>query len=345
VIVPVHQSSAAFHRCLRDIHASAHAPREVIVVVDGATAEPARLAGHFGMRVLATGARRGPAAARNLGALVARGDVLFFLDADVAMPPSAIAEVAQAFRDHPEVGALIGSYDDAPAAPNFLSQYKNLLHHYVHQHAREEGYTFWGAAGAIRRDLFLELGGYDEKYRYPSIEDIELGYRVKAAGHRIRVCKALQVMHLKRWGPWSLFQSDFFRRALPWTELILSTGGFENDLNIDRASRVKVALVYCLLGALGLSWWRPGALILAALIAAALVVLDVPLLRFFRRKRGTWFALRTVPWHWFYYLYSGLGFAVGLGAHVLRGRPRRDQQPVRLEPQPLPPDAAWEKGA
>src|SRR5262249_5940476 len=154
---------------------------------------PASPAGPLGMRVLVTGARRGPAAARNLGARVARGDVLFFLDADVVVPPSALAQAVQVFRDHPEVGALIRSYDDAPGAPNFLSQYKNLFHHYVHQHAREEGYTFWGAAGAIRRDLFLELGGFDEKYRYPSIEDIELGYRLKAAGHRTRVCKTLQV--------------------------------------------------------------------------------------------------------------------------------------------------------
>lgn len=65
------------------------------------------------------------------------------------------------------------------------------------------------------------MGGFDESYRKPSIEDIELGYRLKQAGLKIRLCKALQVKHLKRWEVVSLLRADFFYRALPWTELIL----------------------------------------------------------------------------------------------------------------------------
>ena len=78
----------------------------------------------------------------------------------------------------------------------------------------------------------LALGGFDEGYRQPSIEDIELGYRLKQAGHRIRLCKALQVKHLKRWSVVSLLKSDFFDRALPWTELILRDRRVINDLNL-----------------------------------------------------------------------------------------------------------------
>jgi hypothetical protein len=65
----------------------------------------------------------------------------------------------------PDLVALFGSYDDAPAATNFLSQYKNLLHHYMHQTAREEASTFWGACGAIRREVSLAVGGI---FRIPS---------------------------------------------------------------------------------------------------------------------------------------------------------------------------------
>jgi GT2 family glycosyltransferase len=320
VIIPVHDGLDAFRACLEGLRSADPEPNEILVIVDGGADGPAELAGRSGARVLKTPARSGPAAARNLGARAARSDVLLFLDADVLMPPRVVGQVAAYFHEHPEVAAVIGSYDDAPAESNLLSQYKNLLQHYMHQRSSEEGFTFWGACGAVRRDVFLALGGYDEGYRRPSIEDIELGYRLKAAGHRVRVCKGLQVKHLKRWTAASLFRSDFFRRALPWTRLILRTRRFEDDLNISRMNRVKVALAFTLLGAGASSWWWPPAgLTLAGLVAVTLVALDAPLLWFFRRKRGLGFTLGALLWHWFHYFYSGLAFAVGVASHALRG--------------------------
>jgi GT2 family glycosyltransferase len=326
VIVPVHQDSPLFQRCLGSIRAALRPDDEVIVVVDGVSDGPAQVAAQFGMRVVKTGARRGPAAARNLGAQLARGEFLFFTDADVAVPETILHQVVEAFQEHPEASAVIGSYDDCPSEANLLSQYKNLLHHFVHQRAQEEGYTFWGAGSAVRRAVFLELGGYDERYRQPSIEDIELGYRLRAAGHRIFVCKTLQVKHLKRWTAARLFKSDFFHRALPWTELILGTGSFENDLNISRSNRIKVALAFCLLGVLGVAWSWPPALVAGMVFGLLLLAMDAPLLRFFQQKRGLWFALGTIPWHWFHYTYSGVAFGYGLILHLLGGRGRRQQK-------------------
>jgi GT2 family glycosyltransferase len=320
VIIPVHQAGFSFQECLQSIQASTLQPEEVIVVVDGGNDEAVQIAGQFGVRVVRMTTPSGPAAARNWGARLAQGDLLLFIDSDVTIPPTAIAAIVQRFRTRPNLQAVIGSYDDAPSAPNFLSQYKNLLHHYMHQNAKEEGSTFWGACGAIRRDVFLESRGFDERYRRPSIEDIEFGYRLRAAGHRLYVDKQLQVTHHKRWTAFVLFQSDFFCRALPWTALILRSGRLDNDLNIDWASRIKVGLMGSFWLALGLSWWVPDGWMAAALIGLALLALDAPLWRFFQQKRGLLFAVRTIPWHWFYYCYSGLAFALVLTAHVIRRR-------------------------
>jgi cellulose synthase/poly-beta-1,6-N-acetylglucosamine synthase-like glycosyltransferase len=210
---------------------------------------------------------------------------------------------------------LIGSYDDAPAASNFLSQYKNLLHHYIHQTSNEEASTFWGACGAIRRDVFLKMGGFDESYGRPSIEDIELGYRLKRAGYQIRLRKSLQVKHLKRWTARSLVQTDFFQRALPWSRLLLQDAkngsDFGNDLNLQASSRISALLVLLLPGALAFTPWFGIAGITAFTATITLLWLNLPLYRFLQRKRGIGFALRTIPWHWFYYFYSSLalGFA------------------------------------
>jgi glycosyltransferase involved in cell wall biosynthesis len=322
LIVPVHNGGVAFVRCQESICALKPAPLEVIVVSDGSTDCSAEHARRAGCRVLRTTSQSGPAVARNLGARAAAGNVLFFVDADVILPPDAVGRVKTTLREYPRIDALLGSYDDQPLEPNFLSQYKNLLHHHVHQQASVEAFTFWTGCGAVYRNAFWEVDGFDERYRRPCVEDIELGYRLKAAGYRIRMCKELQVRHCKRWQPLSLLRADLLDRALPWTELILKQGRFEDDLNISRSARLKVALAFLLAGLLASMAWYPIVAWPAAVTAASLFALDRPLWRFFRQQRGWFFALRTVPWQWFSYLYSGLGFAVGLAQHgMTRNQP------------------------
>ena len=255
IIIPAHEPSEALHRCLAGVQAAAPPPCEVIVVVDGPNEDVGRLAARFGARVVRTEHQVGPAGARNLGAQQARCETLFFVDSDVLIPPDAVGQVRDAFRSAPELSAIFGSYDDAPDAPGFVSQYKNLVHHYVHQTAREDASTFWSGCGAIRRDVFLSLGGFDPAYDEPAIEDIELGYRLRVAGHRIRLCKTLQVKHLKRWTLMSLLRADVSKRALPWSALILKRG-FIDDLNVTMASRLCVVAIWLLLASVSYTHLR-----------------------------------------------------------------------------------------
>jgi len=325
LIIPVYNGGEAFVRCLAHVALLDPRPREVIVVDDGSSDDSMSLAKASGATVLQTGRQQGPSVARNLGAAAAQGDVLFFVDADCEVQSDAIRVVMDAFASDESIDAMIGSYDDQPSAPNLLSQYKNLLHHYVHQSAGTTGFTFWGACGAIRRAVFQQSGGFDESYARPCIEDIELGYRLVAAGHRIRVCPALTVRHLKKWTPRVLFHTDFFLRAMPWSELILRSGRMENDLNISYAARARVALSMLIASGLVLGIWFRPAWLVAGVLSLLLLELDLPLLAWFRRKRGVMFTLRVLPWHWFSHLYSGVAFLVAWTRHQLgyggRNRP------------------------
>lgn len=311
VIIPVHKGGDAFKSCLASLKQFASPEVEIIVVADGDD-ESGDLAEEYGTKVIRNTPASGPARARNLGAAIATGDILFFIDADVTINENTLPQVEQIFLQNPELAAVIGSYDDEPGATNFLSQYKNLFHHYTHQTASEEASTFWGACGAIRRKIFLAMGGFNESYRLPCVEDIELGYRLKIAGHRIKLCKTLQVKHLKRWGVISLLRADIFYRAIPWTNLILRYRQLKNDLNLQWSSRVSVMLVYGLLASLAIGfWWIPmWFIVLGCMIA--LLTLNYSVYRFFYQRKGLLFTLMLIPWHWLYYFYSGLAFVVGM---------------------------------
>src|SRR5437764_1379506 len=101
---------------------------EVIVVDDSSTDDTAALARSMGARVIPSGGRLGPGGARNQAAPMAAGEILWFVDADVVVHEDAARELRRAFRE-PSTTAAFGSYDDRPDAANFLSQYKNLVHH------------------------------------------------------------------------------------------------------------------------------------------------------------------------------------------------------------------------
>jgi GT2 family glycosyltransferase len=314
VIIPVFNGGSSFKNCLSHLASTAPPPCEIIVVADGDTDNSWLVAQEFGAIVLRLTTRNGPAKARNIGAQNAKGDILFFIDADVTVCPDIIEKVEKIFRENSELAAIIGSYDDAPGEPNFLSQYKNLFHHYTHQTASEEAFTFWGACGAIRREVFLAAGGFDSSWRN-QVEDIELGSRLKKAGYKIRLCKDLQVKHLKRWSPISLLKAEFFYRALPWVKLIWRERALKNDLNLSITNRLSVIAVYMLILAVLASLWAPQFLILAFGLSLLLFRLNLPVYRFFYEKRGFWFALRVIPWHWFYYFYGGLAVVIGTILH------------------------------
>ena len=312
VVVPVFNSPEQLSKCLDALLAASHSEVE-IVVVDDCSTDRTRLvaAAYQRVRVVQMDHNSGPAAARNRGAREAGGSIIFFVDADVVVAPDSVDRVARTFADHPDVAAVFGSYDARPAAKGTISQYRNLLHHFVHQHGNQEASTFWAGCGAMRRPVFEAVGGFDAKrFPVPSIEDIELGFRVRRAGHRILLDKQLQGTHLKRWTLTSVIKTDVTRRALPWARLILESGSAPGDLNLKRGQRVSGALVVLACALTPLMALRLESAAAPLLAFAVAVSLNWSLYRFFARQGGVMFAAACVPLHLLYYLYSVLAYAI-----------------------------------
>lgn len=248
VVIPVYNAAGHLRSCLDHLSKSTCKDYECIVVDDGSTDDSAATARRWGAKVVNTGGRRGPAHARNLGARHAAGDIILFIDSDVLVHEDTLARVVSDFSTDSELDAVMGSYDDEPGASDFLSQYRNLMHCFVHQTGQRKASTFWSGCGAIRRPVFLEQNGFDETYGRPEIEDIELGYRLSRAGRKLILDRHLLVKHLKRWGLWRVIRTDVLDRGVPWTELILREQKLPDDLNVQLSQRLSVALVFLMLG-------------------------------------------------------------------------------------------------
>ena len=312
MIIPVFNGADTLQRCLRALFDSRCPPDECIVIDDGSTDNSVTISRLFNATVLSTGGRFGPSKARNLGAREAQGDILLFIDSDVELHIDALRRIVDHFESDPALDALIGSYDDAPGDPGFVSQFKNLMHAFVHHQGNNQASTFWCGCGAVRRAVYLAHGGLDESYAKPSIEDIELGYRMRAAGRKLLLDPQVLCKHLKTWTLGNLIRTDIFQRGIPWTQLILRSKSLPNDLNLKQSQRLSVVLAGLVILFPLFGWYWA-----ALLCLFAVLIINVDFYQFLVSRKGAAFAMAAVPLHLLYFLYSGFSFGIGVALHLL----------------------------
>lgn len=316
LIIPVYQADDNLKKCVKRVEQCSPPPGEIILVVDGDTGQVLPNIESVEVKIIRLPETGGPGKARNAGAKEASGDILLFIDADVIVPIDICNRFTTAFTSELKPDAVFGSYDDTPPETDTISQYKNLLHHFTHQHSRSDAFTFWTGCGAILKNRFNELGGFSIDYLQPSIEDIELGYRLKATDGTILLDKTIQVTHLKKWSLGNLVRTDLFLRAIPWSKLILRQGTMNNDMNISKASRMSVVVSWLLLFSLLFMFNNPSFLVLATFFFFIFLFLNNEIFSFFIQKRGALFATKIIPLHILYYLISGLAYGCVFIGHL-----------------------------
>jgi len=335
VIVPAWRAEQFLTDSLKALRGSA-APAggfELIVVDDGSDDNTVDVADRWADRVVRLPAPSGgPSRARNAGAEAAHGEWLLFVDADVCVHADTLVRLAQSVARHPAATAIFGTYDATPAHPGFISQYRNLLHRWFHLTNAGPAETFWAGLGAVRADVFRRVGGFDAVAHPRQLEDVELGYRLRESGERVMLDPSIEGTHLKRWTFSRMAVTDFRDRGLTWMRLVLDGGRARRaSLNLGWRERGRVILAGGVLLAtpLALIAWSKALGLVAAALAAALLLSNLRVYRWFASLKGWRFAVGVVPLHFWYYLSNAAAAALGLLAYTRR----------RLAPLPGPSHA------
>ena len=308
VVVPAYNAAATLPRCLAALEASEHRPDEIVVVDDGSTDPTAEIARRHGARVVPSSRpQSGAAAARNVGVVQTTAGLVVFVDADVAVHADSLGRFAALFAEEAELGAAFGSYDAQPPCRTAVSLYTNLRHHYTHQTASPEAWTFWSGLGAIRRGAFDRLGGFDDAMA-TSVEDIELGMRLRQSGGKIRLDPAIQATHLKAWTLGSLIRTDIKLRAIPWTRLLLQSRDVPADMNLGWSARVAALLAWSIPGWAVAGCFWPWLWLGVPAALAGVVVLHRGLFGCLLRHAGLAKTLAAVALHTLHLAYSSAVF-------------------------------------
>jgi glycosyltransferase involved in cell wall biosynthesis len=288
---------------------------EIIVVddasLDGSVAIAARYADTV---VKLSGRGSGPAYARNRGVELARGEIVAFVDDDVVVRPDTLPRMLATLDEQPEIDAVSASRDDNSGAPNFVSQYWNLLLSFGEQRHSGRCAQFAPGCGAVRRNAFLSAGMYDEwRFATASLESVELGERLLAAGNGVVLSSELRVTHLKRWN-----LSAVSRQVWGRSTVLARSLGYVR-MRIAAPSEVVFTLTLMLTPAVALL----GTLMLAAAFVPpshtangvvaliGLLFTNLPLHRFYARTRGYGFAILSAPLHIFVQVVSAAALCTG----------------------------------
>jgi glycosyltransferase involved in cell wall biosynthesis len=193
VVIPCYNAEKTLRVCLESVFAQSYRPVEVIVVDDASTDRSAGIAKEFGCTLIAQPVNRGVSAARNVGAAASRGEVLFFLDSDVAIATGAVRGAVRVLEGDPGCGCVFGVYAKEPLIDDGLVEtYRTLhLHHVLSRAVGLTKTAVFALAGMPRR-VYDEIGCFDENLR--SGEDDDYSERLLVR-YRIRLTEAIAGWH------------------------------------------------------------------------------------------------------------------------------------------------------
>jgi len=185
VIIPAYNAEKTISACLEGLKNQSldKIEYEVIVVDDGSTDRTSEIANAFNVKCISQ-TNRGPAAARNKGAQEAEGEIILFTDSDCVPDHNWLQEMLTPFSS-PDVVGVKGAYrtrQKEPAARFAQAEFEDRYDLLQRSPAIDMVDTY---SAAFKKDVFLEIGGFDENFPVANNEDTDLSYRLAAAGHKL----------------------------------------------------------------------------------------------------------------------------------------------------------------
>jgi len=173
IVIPAYNEEKEIASCLLSLKKQTYKNFEILLVDDGSTDKTTEIVKKFKDVQLLLGAHKGPGVSRNLGAQQARGEILVFVDADMTFEKNYLKNlIAPLLQDK----KILGTTHDQEIATNIQNIWASLWGKLrVNQKQNTSGAIF----RAIRKNKFLDLGGFDPRYGYADDQTLLIKYNLR----------------------------------------------------------------------------------------------------------------------------------------------------------------------
>ncbi|SNS87040.1 Glycosyltransferase, GT2 family [Streptosporangium subroseum] len=326
VIVPNHNYATSLELCLLAMQAQTYQPIELIVVDDCSTDDSVAVARRLGVRVVSTEHNLGVAGARNLGTAHASGEILVFVDSDVAAYPDAVEVAVAMLAADPRLGAVCSIHDPEPLIRDSRVEEYRALQYYYWTASSEGPISFlFPALVAMPRHVFNDVGLFNTRLR--ETEEVDYGHRltqrygmVLTTAVRSRHDHDDKLLKLLR----KLFRRGRARVPL-YAQRKRFARGFETSNRAGGSLAALAAVVTAPAVLLG-----PAGAALPLLALAVSILADLGMYRFVLRRRGPLFLLYYGAVHFVVNVTIAAGVAAGVVQWFCSARFRRLYEPDLL---------------
>lgn len=191
--VPCYNGALFLDRTIESLLAQTRPADEILVIDDGSTDDSARIAERYPVHLIQHPANRGLAAARNTAMSIAEGDILVYVDVDALADPDLLSALLAGYTG-PDVGGVGGQGIEA----NIQSVYDRWRQLHASQghgsRPRRDCPFLYGLCMSFRIDALREIGGFDPAFR-TNAEDVDVSFRLTAAGYRLHYVPEARVYH------------------------------------------------------------------------------------------------------------------------------------------------------
>ncbi len=313
VVVPNYNMEATIGKCLEAAFASDYENFEVIVVDDHSSDNSLEIIREFPCVLVCLDSRSGTSAARNRGAEAARGDVIFFTDADCLLKKDTLSVINRTLSGLGPQTVVGGTYSPISFDRTFFSTFQSVFVNY--SETKNANCPDYIAAHAMIIDVgtFRKSSGFPEKFM-PILEDVEFSHRLRRAGCSLIMNPAIQVRHIFNFSLWKSLRNAF-RKTMYWSMYSLQNKDVFTDsgsASTELKTNVFSFFLNALFAALFLLTGKTGFLYILPVVYFVNIMINRRFLKLFHETEGISFAVPAL-------LYYTLLYPVPIGAGSLKG--------------------------
>jgi len=317
IVIPTHNSEKTIEKCIKSITNSIYSNFELIIIDDFSTDNTKNLISEINCKKVFNQKKLGSAFSRNIGAKLAKGDIIVFIDSDVRINKGALSNLIKLFSSNKNLASVSGIYCDS-RYKNILSEYQNMYEIYIQQaFSKLRNLPYINTSFfAIKKTVFKELGGFDTRFKFANQEDIDFGKRLYNLGYKNIFSDKIRIKHLKEFSFLAFLKKKYYQGH----EFIKVYFKQKNNLKMNHLvlshTRNNVTLVLFLIFICILSFFYPTFLYLLLLWFVLFCFVNSCFINFIKNKKF----FHIVAYNLFIILQSFmilLGLACGLINHVL----------------------------